>query len=417
MSSEWTEIAFSELIAQAVLEIGDGFRAQNSELGGDGPIFLRAGHVRDTHIDFDGVDRFDRTLEPRVASKMSRPGDVILTTKGNSTGRTAFVNAAMPPFVYSPHLSYWRSRNFKLLAPTFLRYWARSRQCLAQVEALASSTDMAPYLSLVDQRRLRVVLPSAREQVAIGSLLGALDDKIELNRRMSRTLEEMAQAIFKSWFIDFDGHTDLVPSELGPIPRGWRVGTLGEAAEPARDVVDPSSLTPETPYIGLADMPLGSITLSGWGAAADAESGKLAFRRGDFLFGKLRPYFKKVGIAPVDGICSSDMAVVRPRTKEWYSWTLGALTQQPLIDYCSGVSSGTRMPRVGWADMAKYPMVLPTSRALAKLETVAHPMIERIVRGTHESRTLASLRDLLLPKLISGELRIPDAEKAVSEVL
>ena len=110
MSSDYPRtIPFQQLIDQRLLEIGDGFRAKLEELGGDGPIFLRAGHVEDTHIDFQGTERFRKELESNVRSKMSKPGDTIVTTKGNSTGRTAYVAQDMPSFVYSPHLSYWRS--------------------------------------------------------------------------------------------------------------------------------------------------------------------------------------------------------------------------------------------------------------------------------------------------------------------
>ena len=86
-------ITFGELIEQGVLDIGDGYRAKNEELGGSGLIFLRAGHVTETHVHFEGADRFDETLTPRLQAKLSKPGDAIVTTKGNSTGRTAFVTA------------------------------------------------------------------------------------------------------------------------------------------------------------------------------------------------------------------------------------------------------------------------------------------------------------------------------------
>ena len=87
---------FARLISEGALEIGDGYRAKNEELTGDGLIFLRAGHVTDTHIDFNGVERFRAELEPRVRSKLAKPGDAVVTTKGNSTGRTTFVSASMP---------------------------------------------------------------------------------------------------------------------------------------------------------------------------------------------------------------------------------------------------------------------------------------------------------------------------------
>src|SRR3990172_348102 len=248
MAGEWREVVFADLIQTKALEIGDGYRAKNSELGGDGPIFLRAGHVRDTHIDFEGVERFHRELSGAVAHKMSRRGDVIVTTKGNSTGRTSYVGERLPPFVYSPHLSYWRSLDAQRIVPGYLRYWSRSRQFRDQLAGLAASTDMAPYLSLVDQKRLRIVLPPADEQYAIANILGTLDDKIELNRRTNETLEAIARALFKSWFVDFDpvrakaegrepglskAVADLFPdsfqdSELGEIPKGWGTHRLGE---------------------------------------------------------------------------------------------------------------------------------------------------------------------------------------------
>src|SRR5216117_1702099 len=127
---------FAHLISDGALEIGDGYRAKNEELGGDGLIFLRARHVTDTHIDFDGVERFHAELEPRVRSKLAKPGDAVITTKGNSTGRTAYVSHSMPAFVYSPHLSYWRSRDPTRIEGGFLRYWCRGSEFADQLAGM-----------------------------------------------------------------------------------------------------------------------------------------------------------------------------------------------------------------------------------------------------------------------------------------
>ena len=154
MADERRRVTFQQLIDEGLLEIGDGYRAQNNELGGTGPIFLRAGHVTDSHIDFTDVEHFHEHLAGRVCSKMSKLGDTIVTTKGNSTGRTSFVTDRLPPFVYSPHLSYWRSRDPERLCSGFLRYWSRGREFVEQLSGMKASTDMAPYLSLTDQRRL-----------------------------------------------------------------------------------------------------------------------------------------------------------------------------------------------------------------------------------------------------------------------
>ena len=114
----------------------------------------------------------------------------------------------------------------------------------------------------------------------------------------------------------------LVDSELGEIPEGWGVGTLGDVADHIRRNVQPGQIEPQTPYIALEHMPRRCIALSDWGAAEGIESNKFEFRKGEILFGKLRPYFLKVGVAPVDGVCSTDIVVVAPKTPHWFAFVL-----------------------------------------------------------------------------------------------
>lgn len=262
---------------------------------------------------------------------------------------------------------------------------------------------------------LKVPLPPIDEQRRIAAVLGALDDKIELNRKMNRTLEEMAQAIFKSWFINFDGvdTSEMVDSELGPIPKGWEISTLGHIALQYREMVDPTEKPEDTPYVGLADVPQGSIALDTWGVASDATSTKTGFEAGDILFGKLRPYFKKVVVAPVNGICSSDILVVRAKQPKDYGYVLGLLTLDAFVDFTTAVSTGTRMPRVSWKAMAGYKIAAAPEELRSKFTKFVRAIAERIQLNIMSSRTLASLRDTLLPKLISGEIRVPAAEKTL----
>ncbi len=266
-------------------------------------------------------------------------------------------------------------------------------------------------------------------------ILGALDDKIELNQRMNETLEAMARALFKSWFVDFDpvrakaegrdpglprDIADLFParlvgSALGEIPEGWEVGVLGNIAEHPRRGVHPSEIEPETPYIALEHMPRRSIALSDWGAADGLESNKFRFEQGEILFGKLRPYFHKVGVAPIDGVCSTDIVVVSPKSEHWFGFVLGHVSSEEFVDYTDAGSTGTKMPRTSWSDMARYRIVTPPAAAANAFTGLLRPAVDRIVAGLYKSRTLAALRDALLPKLISGQIRVKDAERVVDE--
>ncbi|MYC31561.1 MAG: hypothetical protein F4X64_00090 [Chloroflexi bacterium] len=273
---------------------------------------------------------------------------------------------------------------------------------------------------------LQILLPPISEQRAIAHVLGALDDKIELNRRMNQTLEQMARAVFQDWFVDFgpvraklEGREPYLPpelwdlfpdrlvdSELGEIPEGWGIGKIGDVATQRKRAVKSRDIEPDTPYIALDHMPKKCIALSEWDRAEGLASGKFEFKHGDILFGKLRPYFHKVGVAPLDGVCSTDIAVVSPKTEEWRSFTLGHLSSSEFVDYTDAMSTGTRMPRTSWADMASYGIPLPNRDLAYAFTTSVQPWVDRMVSAIHESQALAGQRDVLLPKLVSGGLRV-----------
>lgn len=153
-------------------------------------------------------------------------------------------------------------------------------------------------------------------------------------------------------------------------------------------------------------MPRRSIALSEWGTADALESNKFQFGRSEILFGKLRPYFHKVGIAPLDGVCSTDILVVAPRSERWSGFVLGHVSSAAFVEYTNAGSTGTKMPRTSWAEMARYLVALPPDSVAEAFTEQSRPAVERIIASIHESRTLAALRDALLPKLISGEVRI-----------
>ena len=289
---------------------------------------------------------------------------------------------------------------------------------------IPSTTRAAVY-----PRELKV--PPPAEQRAIVGVLGALDEKIEQNRRAARALEQLAQAIFRAWFIDFEpvkakteGATsfpsmpqevfDALPtrftySEIGPVPEGWEVGSLGDISNEIRDGAKPDEIDSDTPYIGLEHMPKRCIALSEWEPVSKVTSNKSRFRVGQILFGKLRPYFHKVGVAPIDGVCSTDIVVVEPRSPLYFGMTLGLVSSDTFIAYTNACSTGTKMPRTKWADMKRHWLAIPQDFIAEAFNTIMQPVAEKIVVDTHESRKLAEMRDYLLPKLLGGSVRFSDA--------
>ena len=248
---------------------------------------------------------------------------------------------------------------------------------------------------------------------------------------MNETLEEMARALFKSWFVDFDPVRakmdgrwkrgewlpglpaelyDLFPgnlteSKLGNVPEGWAIGTLGDIAVSPNRTVSPAEVPPETPYIGLQHMPRRSLALNRWEDAGQVTSNKSIFRQGALLFGKLRPYFHKAGIASVAGIASTDIVVVEPIAPDWSGLAACHLSSDDFVAYTDRTSTGTRMPRTSWPVMRQYTICLPSEAIAAEFHKITGPLLDRIVQNCNTSHDLAALRNILLPKLISGEIQ------------
>ena len=430
---EWSRYTFRELQEQGALLYGDGYRAKNSELSiaGEGPIFLRAGHVGDQVVDFLGTERFKETNLACFQTKLSQTLDVMVTTKGNSTGRVAAVRHGMPRFVYSPHISFWRSVDQTRLVPGFLFAWARSHDFNVQLKALAYSTDMAPYLSLTDQARLSIPLPPLKEQQAIAAILGALDDKIENNRRTNETLEAMARAIFQSWFVDFDpvhakaagqlpaGMDDataaLFPSEfqdsaLGLIPKGWRATTFGDAFH-----ITMGQSPPGSSYNEDAE---GLPFFQGRRDFGDRFPSKRVYctqptrfaKEGDILL-TVRAPVGDVNIAPYNCCIGRGLAAIRDPSGS-QSWVLNILRSKTDI-WQHHDGSGTVFGSINKNDLAAIPVVYPCPSLFRSFIEIAGKLDAALVSNALASTDLATTRDTLLPKLLSGELRVPEAEALV----
>lgn len=395
----------------------------------DGFPYVAIPQMKEGRIVLDGVRRISESdFKEWTKKALPQPFDVVLSRRCNS-GETAHVPPDFP-FALGQNLVLLRATSDRVFPP-FLRWIVRGPEWWEQINKFLNVGAVFDSLRCADVPKFTLTFPSAPEQRQIAEVLDSLDNKIELNRRMNQTLEALAAAIFKAWFIDFEPVKakaagaksfpsmpqpvfDALPSSLvpapnspsGEIPKGWSGGSLGEVVEQIRDAIEPGDASPELRYIGLEHMPRGSICLDQNGASEDVSSLKMRFSNGDILFGKLRPYFKKVGIPGFAGICSSDIIVARPKDKRDLAFAIGHLSSQEFIDYCDRCSNGAKMPRVNWSDMARYEVVVAPEPVMAAATELFLPLIQQIHANIEESATLAALRDLLLPKLLSGEVRV-----------
>jgi type I restriction enzyme, S subunit len=335
-------------------------------------------------------------------SKVKGPG--VVTGRYGTLGEVFYIKED-----FWPHNTTLYVRDFKGNDPQFISYFLRTLGLSAQNIAGA-----VPGVNRNALHLLPIRVPTLPIQRKIVAILSAYDDLIENNTRRIKIVEEMAQAIYREWFVNFrfPGHegVKMVETELGLVPEGWEVKKLGEIAQDNRRNIQPDSVDPETPYFGLEHLPRKSIALSEWGKANEVQSTKFSFRKGEILFGKIRPYFHKVGVAPVDGVCSSDIIVITPKSPEYYAITLACVSSVPFVEQATITSQGTKMPRANWDVLTMYPVAIPPQPIISYFNQISSDIVDLIMNLIFRNRNLCQTRDLLLPKLVSGELDVSELD-------
>jgi type I restriction enzyme S subunit len=250
-------------------------------------------------------------------------------------------------------------------------------------------------------------VPDVDEQRRIAGVLSSYDDLIENNRRRMALLEEAARQLYREWFVRlrFPGHEHT--RITNGVPKGSEPKKLGDLCEEVRESVEPGALEPDTPYIGLEHMPRRSISLSEWGTAEQVTSSKHRFREGEILFGKIRPYFHKVGIAFLDGVASSDAIVIRPLDAKLCGVVLMTVSSDPFVAVTAQtMKEGAKMPRADWKQMQEYVVPLPPDGLLSDFEDTIRSIVEQLKTLAFANQKLRAARDLLLPRLMSGEIAV-----------
>jgi len=283
-------------------------------------------------------------------------------------------------------------------------------------------------------KAFHVCLPQPREQRAIADILSSLDNKIEVNRRMNQTLEAIARALFKSWFVDFEPvrakargrdsglqkdvsvfPASFIDSELGDIPEGWGATTLADFASLNPEAWSKDTWPEVISYVDLSNTKFGRIAAVTRYSKADAPSrAQRVLRTNDTIVGTVRPGNGSYVLVAQDGLTgSTGFAVLRPRLSEYAEFIYLAATAKENIDALSRLADGGAYPSVRPETVAATPVVRPSEPVLALFSRITTPLFAKLARNDRESLVLAILRDSLLPKLVSGELRVSDAERAV----
>jgi len=332
-------------------------------------------------------------------AKAKGPG-VTLGRSGASFGKVTFIRED-----FWPHNTTIFVTDFKGNEPVFIRYLLESLDFSSLNSGSAQQSLNRNFVYPVPVRKFS--LPVQRR---IAGILSAYDELMENSQRRIRLLEAMARALYREWFVHFrfPGHEKLprVASLLGDIPQGWEVKPLGEIAVEMRRNVPKGELDEPKPYVGLEHIPRRSLALDAWETATELGSNKLEFKKGEVLFGKIRPYFHKVSVAPFDGLCSADTIVIRARCPEYSAIVVACVSSDEFVAHASATSNGSKMPRANWSVLNKYPIVISKGNVAEKFSALFADIIAQQQALIFQIQNLRRTRDLLLPRLLSGQVEL-----------
>ena len=435
MAGEWRAVQFGDLLVNGTrngVYKSKPFHGSGVKIVNMGELFA---NPRLYDVEMKRVQITDSELE----KSSLLPGDLLFARRSlvaEGAGKCSIVMDVTEPTTFES--SIIRARPDRTRADSlFLYYMFSSPQGRYLLGTILRQVAVSGITGR-DLTRLRVPTPPLPEQQAIACILGALDDKIELNRRMNQTLEAMARAIFKSWFVDFEPvrakaagkrPTGLAPhvaklfpdefedSELGEIPKGWRVGKIDDIAYINARTLGKRDTLDVIDYIEISEVMRGDVSaITRYSRGEEPSRARWRLQHGDTALSTVRPdrgsYFLCLN-PPETLIASTGFAVLTPKDGNWAF--LYALATRPEV--------GQELGRL--ADGGAYPAVRPgvvggliaslpnESGLIAAYDSAVQPLFQRAEINKNENRYLAALRDALLPKLICGELRVPDAERMV----
>ena len=438
MRSDTLRLTVAQLQSDGVLLVEDGnhgeYRPRPEEFVSEGVAFIRAADMHDGRVLFDRAERINETAATRIRKGIGRSGDVLLSHKG-TVGKVSLVPDGAPPYVCSPQTTFWRVRDPNSLDPRYLFAYLRSPDFRAQLASRKGETDMADYVSLTAQRQLEVPLPEIAVQRAIGAIVGALDDRIDLLRQTNATLESIAQAIFKSWFVDFDpvrakaegrepdgmdaATAALFPAEfeesaLGLIPKKWRVVSVYEVANviygapfSSRRFNTDANGQPLVRIRDLRDEAPGVWT-------SEVHPKGYLLHPGDIVVGmdgEFRAYLW--GGAPA--WMNQRVCCFQPVAPHCAAFVRCAIAG-PLA-HIEATEVATTVIHLGKGDIDHFKVVAPPEAVASAFANLADPLYARIVTNKVQTRHLSELRDTLLPRLISGKLRLSEAQEQAENAL
>ncbi|MCW5635542.1 MAG: restriction endonuclease subunit S [Rubrivivax sp.] len=377
----------------------------------DGPTrfkMIRTTNVRGGWVDLSSVKYVDEvTFLKWTRRQKPLRGDVILTREA-PLGEVGMLRSDDDVFLGQRLVAY--RADPRKLDNRFLLYAMLGDDMQGQIRSMGSGATVE-HMRVPDCEKLTLRLPPLDVQRRIASMLSAYDDLIENNTRRIAILEEMARRIYEEWFVRFrfPGHEGvrMVASELGLAPEGWRASVLGDILESVRIATRAGDHLSSRRYVPIDCIGRKTLALAEFRPWTEAQSSLVLFEEDDVLFGAMRAYFHKVCVAPFPGVTRTTCFVLRPRKPEFTAFGTMTAFAEPTVDYAAKHAQGATIPYAVWdGSLARMPVLMPPEDLLRRFQSSVSPMLAWVKGALARQNNLRETRDLLLPKLISGELDV-----------
>jgi type I restriction enzyme S subunit len=339
--------------------------------------------VREDTIRYLDEATYQKWMKEKVAA-----GDVIMTSEA-PLGETYYLKDSSP-LVLSQRLFALRTKPEKLDSRYFYLY-TKTRDFRKILETFGTGATVSGIRQQL-LWQIPLEIPDIDYQKKVADLATRYDSLIENNLTRITILEDIARLLYDHYF-------------NSTAADDWDVRKLSDLCDTPRDAVMPSQLNASTPYIGLEHIPRRSLAFPSVGKINGVQSLKLRFSKGDILFGKIRPYFHKVAPAPIDGVASSDTIIIRPKSRDLYAIVLMTVFSDAFIAQAVQSSNGTKMPRANWGVLAKQEVHVPPEHTLERFNGALLPILDLMQTLTQKNEVLRNSRKLLLPRLMSGEVK------------
>ena len=405
---EWKEYKLGEVCT----ELSDGLhKAPKFKMGGD-YIFVNAKNIVGGFI-VDNDPTKKSTLEEYLKYASPLNDTSILYSIDGTIGNVALYRGEK--CILGKGACYMNP-NPHVLDRIFLYYELQSPRFKSYIDKMSTGSTIK-HISLKTMRGYNFTFPSLETQRQISSILQSLDDKIEINRRINDNLEQQAQALFKSWFIDFDSFKDgeFEETELGFIPKDWKVVSLSAIA----DYINGLAMQKYRPMDGESGLPVLKIKELGQGRTDNSSElcspsligSKYIIDDGDIIFSWSGTLMVKVWCGGKCGL-NQHLFVVKP--KEYPQWFAYQWTKHHLDNFIHiAKDKAVTMGHIKRGELDKAKVVVPDETNMATIDLMMKPIHNQIISNMKESRRLASLRDTLLPRLMSGELKVNEIENVI----